>query len=76
MGQRASDTAGVIMEDAVVPEANRLGQEGDGFKLIMRVFDKSRPSVASSAVGLARSAMEHALEYAKTRVQFGMPILG
>ncbi|MHB1256484.1 MAG: acyl-CoA dehydrogenase family protein, partial [Dethiobacteraceae bacterium] len=75
MGQRASDTASVSFSDVVVAAANRLGAEGDGFRLIMQTFNRSRPGVAAAAVGLGRSAMEHALQYAKTRVQFGVPII-
>jgi len=75
MGQRASDTASVSLSDVVVAAANRLGAEGDGFRLIMQTFNRSRPGVAAAAVGLGRSAMEHALQYAKTRVQFGVPII-
>jgi len=75
MGQRASDTSEVVFQDVLVPSANRLGAEGQGFKLIMQTFNRSRPAVASSAVGLSRAAMEYSLEYAKTRSQFGMPII-
>ena len=74
MGQRASDTRGVTFEDVVVPAANRLGQEGDGFKIAMKAFDKTRPAVAAGAVGLARSAMDHAVAYAKERSTMGRPI--
>lgn len=75
LGQRASDTAEVIMEDVAVPMANRVGREGDGFGIAMGVFDRSRPTVAISAVGVARRAMELALAYAKERETFGHPIL-
>lgn len=75
MGQRASDTAQLILEEVRVPKANRLGQEGDGFKIAMQVFDKSRPGVAANAVGCARRAMEHALAYATERQAFGVPII-
>lgn len=74
MGQRASDTRGVRFEDVVVPAANRLGEEGEGFKIAMRAFDITRPLVAAGAVGLARAAYEHAVEYAKTRETMGRPI--
>ncbi|MBS4029885.1 MAG: acyl-CoA dehydrogenase family protein [Clostridiales bacterium] len=75
MGQRASDTASVSLDNVRVTADCRLGGEGDGFRLIMRTFDKSRPGVAAAAVGLARAAMEYALEYARTREQFGVPII-
>lgn len=75
MGQRASDTASLSLADVVVPAENRLGAEGDGFRLIMQTFDRSRPGVAAAAVGLGRAAMEYALQYAKNRSQFGVPII-
>jgi len=56
MGQRASDTAEVTFEEVVVPEENRIGPEGAGFLIAMKVFDASRPGVAAAAVGLARRA--------------------
>lgn len=74
MGQRASDTRGVTFEDVKVPANNLLGKEGDGFKISMQAFDHTRPLVASAAVGLARSAMEHALKYSLERQAFGQPI--
>lgn len=75
MGQRASDTASVSLDNVRVTDDCRLGEEGDGFRLIMRTFDKSRPGVAAAAVGVARAAMDYALEYARTREQFGVPII-
>ena len=74
MGQRCSDTRGITFTDVKIPEANRIGQEGDGFKIAMGAFDHSRPIVAAAAVGLARSAMEHAIRYTKERSTFGAPI--
>jgi acyl-CoA dehydrogenase len=74
MGQRASDTAEVILEDVRVPKANRLGKEGEGFKIAMQTLDKARPGVAAASVGLARAALEYAVQYSKERVQFGKPI--
>ncbi len=74
MGQRASDTRGVKFEDVVVPVANRLGEEGEGFKIAMKAFDITRPLVAAGAVGLARAAYEHAVDYAKERETMGRPI--
>lgn len=76
MGQRASDTRGLTFEDVVVPEKYRLGKEGDGFKIAMSAFDHTRPPVAAGAVGLAKRAMEEAIQYAKTRKTFGVPISG
>jgi acyl-CoA dehydrogenase len=74
MGQRASDTRAVTFTDVKVPAANRLGEEGDGWRAAMAAFDHSRPVVASAAVGLARSAYEQAVAYARERKTFGVPI--
>ena len=74
MGQRASDTRGLTFEDVKIPEKYRLGKEGDGFKIAMSAFDHTRPTVASGAVGLARRAMDEAIQYAQTRKTFGQPI--
>ena len=75
LGQRASDTAEITLEDVVVPECNRLGKEGDGFMIAMKVFDRSRPTVAASAVGLAQRALDESVKYAKERTTMGMPII-
>jgi acyl-CoA dehydrogenase len=74
LGQRATDTSALAFQDVRVPPANRLGEEGEGFKIAMRTLDLTRPGTAAGAVGVARAAFEHAVEYAKTRVQFGQPI--
>ena len=74
MGQRATDTSAVAFQDVVVPAANRLGAEGDGFKIAMQTLDFTRPGTAVGAVGVAQAAFELAVEYTKERVQFGMPI--
>jgi acyl-CoA dehydrogenase len=74
MGQRASNTSEVLLEEVVVPKANLIGREGDAFGIAMMAFDKSRPGVAASALGVARAAMEHAIAYAKERRAFGQPI--
>jgi acyl-CoA dehydrogenase len=74
MGQRASDTRAVTFRDVTVPRANRIGEEGDGWKAAMTAFDHSRPVVASAAVGLAQCAFEHAAAYAKERQTFGAPL--
>jgi len=74
MGQRASDTRAVDFEDVRVPSVNRLGQEGQGWLIAMKAFDRTRPPVAAGAVGVARRAMEHAVQYAKERQAFGVPI--
>lgn len=74
MGQRCSDTRGVTFENVVVPDENRLGDVGYGFKLAMKAFDITRPEVASGAVGLAQRAMEEAIKYSMQRKTFGVPI--
>jgi acyl-CoA dehydrogenase len=74
MGQRCSDTRAVTFQDVKVPAASRLGDEGQGWLAAMAAFDHSRPIVASAAVGLARSACEHAVSYARERETFGRPI--
>jgi acyl-CoA dehydrogenase len=74
MGQRATDTSAIAFQDVRVPAANRLGEEGEGFKIAMRTLDHTRPGTAAGAVGVARAAYEHAVEYSRTRVQFGQPI--
>ncbi len=75
MGIRASDTATLAFEEMSVPAKNRLGEEGEGFKIAMKTFEIARTFVAISAVGIARAAYEHALQYAQERVQFGKPII-
>ncbi len=75
MGQRAAWASEVFFEDVEVPVENRLGPEGAGFLIAMKVFDSSRPAVSSAAVGVARRAFEEAKEYAKTRIAFGKPII-
>ncbi|GAB4519706.1 MAG: acyl-CoA dehydrogenase family protein [Anaerolineae bacterium] len=74
LGQRASDTAEVVLENVEVPVENRIGEEGTGFYLAMSVFDHSRPGVAAAAVGLQRRALEESVKYAKEREAFGVPI--
>jgi acyl-CoA dehydrogenase len=74
MGQRSTDTSAIAFQDVVVPAANRLGEEGEGFKIAMTVLDFTRPGTAIGAVGVARAAFEHASRYSVERVQFGTPI--
>jgi acyl-CoA dehydrogenase len=76
MGQRASDTRAVDFEDVRIPAENRVGAEGEGWLIAMKAFDRTRPPVASGAVGVARRAMEHAVQYAKERHAFGKPLAG
>jgi acyl-CoA dehydrogenase len=74
MGQRATDTREVIFENVRIPERFRLGEGMDGFKIAMKTLDESRPGVGAAAVGIARAALEAAVNYSKERVQFGKPI--
>jgi acyl-CoA dehydrogenase len=74
LGQRATDTSALAFHEVRVPAANRLGDEGEGFKIAMRTLDLTRPGTAAGAVGVARAAFEYAVEYSKSRVQFGQPI--
>jgi acyl-CoA dehydrogenase len=74
MGQRATDTSAFALQDVRVPVENRLGEEGDGFKIAMATLDFTRPGTAVGAVGVAQAAYEHAVDYAKQRVTFDVPI--
>jgi len=74
LGQRATDTSALAFHEVPVPAANRLGDEGEGFKIAMRTLDLTRPGTAAGAVGVARAAFEHSVEYSKSRIQFGQPI--
>lgn len=75
MGQRASNTTAVTFKNVRVPKENLLGGTGEGFKKAMAALDITRPMIAIGAVGLARTAMELATQYAKKRIQFGVPII-
>jgi acyl-CoA dehydrogenase len=74
MGQRASNTAELFFEDCRVPAENLLGKERHGFLMAMKTFDRTRSSVGAAAVGIAQAALDLAVAYAKTRVQFGKAI--
>lgn len=74
MGIRSSATAELIFNDVKVPEENLLGKEGEGFKIAMSTLDGGRIGIAAQALGIAQGAYEAAVEYAKEREQFGMPI--
>ncbi len=74
MGQRASDTVAMHFEEVRIPKENLLGKEGDGFKIAMQVFDRSRPAISAIAVGVARRAMEESIKFAGERKAFGKPI--
>lgn len=74
MGIRSSATAELIFNDVKVPKENLLGKEGEGFKIAMSTLDGGRIGIAAQALGIAQGAFECAVEYAKEREQFGMPI--
>jgi acyl-CoA dehydrogenase len=74
MGQRASDTAQIFLEDGVVPRANLLAPEGQGFKLAMETFNQTRPDIGAAATGLMRRCLDECVTYAKERKTFGVPI--
>jgi alkylation response protein AidB-like acyl-CoA dehydrogenase len=74
MGIKGSTTGEVFFNDCRVPAANRLGEEGDGFKTAMRILDRSRPGIGAQGLGLAQGATDYALEYAKSRETMGKPI--
>jgi butyryl-CoA dehydrogenase len=74
LGLRASDTAEFVFEECRVSVANRLGAEGDGFKIAMKALDGGRIGIAAQAVGIARAALEASVAYARERKSFGVPI--
>jgi alkylation response protein AidB-like acyl-CoA dehydrogenase len=75
MGIRWSDTRELIFEDCRVPAENLLGEEGQGFQIMMKTLDFSRPGVAAQALGIAAGALDYAVGYAKERLAFGKPII-
>lgn len=75
MGIRGSSTVELAIEDCFVPEENRLGNEGEGFRIAINTIDASRVAVAAQALGIAQGAFDRALAYAKERQQFGQPII-
>jgi alkylation response protein AidB-like acyl-CoA dehydrogenase len=74
MGISGSTTGELVFEDCRVPADSLLGEEGEGFKIAMRILDRSRPGVAAQGLGLAQGATDYALEYARSRETFGKPI--
>jgi acyl-CoA dehydrogenase len=76
MGQRASDTRVIHFDNVRVPVAQRLGAEGEGFKVAMKTLDRTRPPIGALATGIARRALEESVAYAKDRKAFGFPIAG
>ena len=74
MGIKGSTTGELVLEECRVPVDSLLGEEGEGFKIAMRILDRSRPGIAAQGLGLAQGATDYALEYAKTRETMGKPI--
>ncbi len=74
LGIRGSTTTDIVFDDVEVPAANRLGEEGMGFKITMDTLDAGRIGIAAQAIGIARAALEEAVTYVKERRQFGKPI--
>ncbi len=74
LGIRSSPTTELIFENCRIPKANRLGGEGEGFKIAMSTLDGGRNGIAAQAVGVAQAALDAAIKYAKDREQFGKPI--
>ena len=76
MGQHASDTAQIIFENCRIPASCLLGQEGEGYKIALSNLEAGRIGIAAQSVGMARSALDAAVKYAKERVAFGVPLTG
>jgi hypothetical protein len=74
VGQHASDTAQIVLEDCLVPAASLLGSEGQGYRIALANLEAGRIGIAAQAVGMARAALDHALAYARERMAFGKPI--
>ena len=74
LGMRASETAELIFDNVRIPDSQRLGEVGEGFKQAMKILDGGRISIAALSLGVAKGAYEHALKYSKEREQFGQPI--
>ena len=75
LGQRASDTAQIVLSDCRVPAANLLGREGEGYRIALANLEAGRIGIAAQAVGMARAAFEAALSYARERESFGKAII-
>jgi alkylation response protein AidB-like acyl-CoA dehydrogenase len=74
LGIRASQTMELVFQDVKVPRKNLLGKEGEGFKIAMSTLDGGRIGISAQALGIAQAAFDHAVKYAKERMQFGKPI--
>jgi alkylation response protein AidB-like acyl-CoA dehydrogenase len=74
MGIKGSTTGEIFFDDCRIPADNLLGEEGEGFRIAMRILDRSRPGIGAQGLGLAQGATDYALEYAKNRETMGVPI--
>jgi alkylation response protein AidB-like acyl-CoA dehydrogenase len=74
MGIKGSTTGEIFFDDCRIPAANLLGEEGEGFRIAMRILDRSRPGIAAQGLGLAQGATDYAVEYARSRETMGKPI--
>ena len=74
MGIKGSTTGEIFFNDVRIPASNLLGSEGEGFKIAMRILDRSRPGIGAQGLGLAQGATDYALEYARSRETMGKPI--
>lgn len=74
LGIRGSDTRELIFEECFVPKENLIGDEGEGFEILMKTFNYTRPGVAAQALGIVQGAMDAVVDYAKERAQFGKPL--
>jgi alkylation response protein AidB-like acyl-CoA dehydrogenase len=74
LGIAGSTTGELVFDGCRIPAGNLLGEEGEGFRLAMRILDRSRPGVAAQALGIAQGATDYALDYARTRETMGQPI--
>ena len=74
MGIKGSTTGEIFFNDLRIPAGNLLGEEGEGFKIAMKILDRSRPGIGAQGLGLAQGATDYALEYAKSRETMGKPI--
>jgi len=74
-GQHASDTAQIVLEGCRIPAANLLGSEGEGYRIALANLESGRINVAAQSVGMAQSALDAALKYARERTTFGKPLI-
>lgn len=74
LGIRCSDTRELRFDNCRVPKENMLGKKNRGFRIAMDTFDKSRPGIGAQAIGIAQGALDEAIEFARTRIQFGQPV--